>query len=71
MVLCESHVTMMYFIDLYICTPVFKVHITIIAVLSSVMCLVFFSCQKGRLKICSKSVVFDPKDFKYPILKVS
>lgn len=26
--------------------------------------------QRGRLKLCSKSILFDPKDTKYPILKV-
>lgn len=25
--------------------------------------------QKGRLKVCSKSILFDPKDIAYPILK--
>ena len=26
--------------------------------------------QRGRLKVCSKSIVFDPKEFHFPILKV-
>ncbi|GAB6030402.1 hypothetical protein CHUAL_007280 [Chamberlinius hualienensis] len=26
-------------------------------------------CQRGRLKVCSKSIVFDPKEFKYPVIK--
>ena len=33
-------------------------------------CCVFHRRQRGRLKLCSKSVLFDPKDTKYPILKV-
>jgi len=27
------------------------------------------SKREGRLKLCSGSVLFDPKDFRYPILK--
>ena len=32
--------------------------------------LIDFRRQKGWLKICSKSLVFDPKDVHFPILKV-
>ena len=30
----------------------------------------FYRKQRGRLKICSKSILFDPIDTSYPILKV-
>lgn len=50
----------------------------ICCIIDSTTCLIMLkcnmlmcSCQKGRLKICSKSVVFDPKEFKYPVLKVT
>ncbi|KAG1668548.1 Protein FAN [Nymphon striatum] len=29
----------------------------------------FDNVQKGRLKICSKSIVFDPRDISFPVLK--
>ena len=33
-------------------------------------CCSIYRKQRGRLKICSKSILFDPIDTSYPILKV-
>ncbi len=54
---------------------VFYVHLIMQNVCECTIFVEYFLCsvfrkQRGRLKICSESIVFDPLDFSHPVRKV-